>query len=91
MLYDRSIHKLAEKEGFAAFSGGNSELLLRHYRLENMHSSASAKANKQGKGVFIKEERWPCYNFNKKDGCTFGHWCSKCSSTAHNKVKCKKD
>ena len=67
--YDTAIHKLAEREGFAAFTAGNAAASLIHYGHESMKSRAkSAITATAAKGLRTFERggkhacfplRWP--------------------------------
>ena len=51
LRYDMAIHKLTEKEGFAAFMGGNAAASLIHYGHEAMRSKAKSVITGVPKGA----------------------------------------
>ena len=97
--YELEVRKLAEVQGFSAFTGGNAEIATQLYTIENLrpkHSKAS-NYNAQRSSVHVKDGKRPCYRWNK-DGCSkdetscgFGHWCARCGAKSHNRIKCARD
>ena len=97
--YDSAIRKLAEREGFAAFSRRNAGESIVHYGTQNSRpvtkqkATALAGARRRSPGG---PGRGACYAWNGEAGCTrsedecrFTHICSKCGSKSHRRYKCK--
>ena len=99
--YDAAIRKLAEAHGFAAFSKLYNGASVIHYGAQNMRTKRQGGAVStiaRRTGGFTHEGKRSCYRWNKESGCAkseescgFGHWCSKCGSKGHTRVKCSKD
>ena len=97
--YDLAIRKLCVKQGFAAFTAGNSDLALKYYAFENLKPKRLGTGTKApATRAFVKDGKRPCYDYNKVDGCTksagscpYGHWCARCGSKAHKKSTCRND
>ena len=98
--YDTAIRKLAQKEGFAAFTAGNAAASLIHYGHESMRAKAKSAVTNTAKGLktYEKGGKHACFSWNKEGGCSrkeeecgFGHWCSKCGSHSHKRTKCTRD
>ena len=99
VMYDTAIRKLAEHEGFVAFTAGDAAASLIHYGHESMQAKAKSTVTGAVKGhtTFERGGKRVCFPWNKdsecdRDGtCEFGHWCSKCGSRGHKCTKCTKD
>lgn len=98
--YDTAIRKMAEKEGFAAFTAGNAAASLIHYGHEAIRAKTKSSVTTAAKGLktFERGGKRACFPWNKEvgcdrreDDCDFGHWCSKCGSRSHKRTKCTRD
>lgn len=97
--YDLSVRKMAETKGFEAFTSGSLELSLQCYGIEYLKPKNTSKPKFSTKTDFKSNGvKRACFHFNSQDGCTrtkdscsFGHFCQKCNSTTHSKVKCPKE
>ena len=97
--YDSAIRKMAEREGFEAFSRRNAGESIVHYGTQNSRPAGKAKGVSSG-GARKRSPGGPgkgaCYAWNGEAGCTrtedecrFTHICSKCGSKGHRRYKCK--
>ena len=97
--YDNAIRKLAEIDGFAAFTRLYSGESIVHYGTQNSRPGGRAKVGSVA-GTRKRSPGGPakgaCYAWNGEAGCTrseeecrFTHICSKCGSKGHKRYKCK--
>lgn len=102
--YDAAVRKEAEYKGFAAFSQANNGASVIHYGSENMRQKkagvqGAGQSSRRSGGLGVeKAGKRNCFRWNREGGCDkgedecgFGHWCAKCGSKAHNRVKCTRD
>ena len=98
--YDSAIRKMAEFEGFAAFSRRNAGESIVHYGTQNSRPVTKSKGSGYVSTTRKKSPGGPakgaCYAWNGEAGCTrseeecrFTHICSKCGSKSHKRYKCK--
>ena len=99
--YDSAIRKVAEVEGFAAFTSANNGISVIHYGAQNMRQKkAYGGAHNYGRRSTgnTHEGKRCCFKWNRESGCAstddkcpYNHRCAKCGSKSHPKHKCNKD
>ena len=97
--YDLAVRKLCVKNGFSAFSTGNTDLVLKYYAFENIKTRRTGTGTKPPaqRRPFTRDGKRPCYDHNNKDvcsrgtSCAYGHWCAICGSRSHKRTACTRD